>query len=100
MTSKRAIYRLEALKNWFKEDSEQYLAIGKAIEALQRVESVGEKTDCVEVVRCKDCKHFHYDFPVVVDGILILGDLVCDFWGDGGRTNEDAFCSYGERKEE
>lgn len=54
--------------------------------------------DAVEVVRCKDCKHFHYDMPYVIQGIPVLGHEVCDFWGDGCKTNENGFCSYAERR--
>lgn len=54
--------------------------------------------DAVPVVRCKDCKHFHYDMPYVIQGIPVLGHDVCDFWGDGCKTNENGFCSYAERR--
>ncbi|MGI6096475.1 MAG: hypothetical protein ACOYBL_13910 [Lachnospiraceae bacterium] len=40
--------------------------------------------DAVEVVRCKDCKHYSYSKLCFYHGI---------------RINEYAFCSYGERKE-
>ena len=51
-----------------------------------------------EIIRCKDCKHFHYDMPYVIQGIPVLGHEVCDFWGDGCKTSENGFCSYAERK--
>ena len=54
--------------------------------------------DAVPVVRCKDCKHFHYDMPYVIQGIPVLGHEVCDFWGDGCKTSENGFCSYAERR--
>lgn len=47
-------------------------------------------------VRCKDCKHFHYDKPYIIQGIPVLGHEVCDFWGDGCKTNPNGFCSYGD----
>ena len=50
------------------------------------------------LIRCKDCKHFHYDMPYVIQGIPVLGHEVCDFWGDGCKTNENGFCSYAERR--
>lgn len=54
-----------------------------------------------EVVRCKDCTHFHYDFWANVNGIpLIVGHEICDFWGNGCKTQEDGFCAYGKRIEE
>ena len=43
--------------------------------------------DLVEVVRCKDCKHKY-----VPDD---MEDKWC-YWVD---TDEDDFCSYGERRE-
>lgn len=45
----------------------------------QHVESVGEKKDCVEVVRCKDCKR---------------NDHGCTRWD--APINDDDFCSYGK----
>lgn len=51
-----------------------------------------------EIVRCKDCKHFHYDMPYVIQGFPVLGHEVCDFWGDGCKTSENGFCSYAERR--
>jgi hypothetical protein len=50
-------------------------------------------SDTVEVVRCKDCKHYEaYDKPVE------------DFDGRcsarGCETDEPEFCSYGERRGE
>ena len=52
--------------------------------ALQYVESVGEKKDCVEIVRCKDCKHLYEER--------------CPLRTWFTHT-EDDYCSYGERKE-
>ena len=51
-----------------------------------------------EIVRCKDCKHFHYDMPYVIQGVPVLGHEVCDFWGDGCKTSDNGFCSYAERR--
>lgn len=53
-----------------------------------------------DLVTCKECKHFHYDKPYVIQGMPILGHEVCDFWGDGCKTNPNGFCSYGERRAE
>ena len=52
------------------------------------------------LIRCKDCKHFHYDMPYVIQGIPVFGHEVCDFWGDGCKTSENGFCSYAERRTE
>lgn len=50
--------------------------------------------DVVEVVRCRDCKH--YD-----DGICQLHSEEPDQYGGGFNMDmlENDFCSYGERKE-
>lgn len=56
--------------------------------ALQHFESVGEKTDCVEVVRCKDCRNRQ--------NIGMGAHRWCDVVS--GSRREDDFCSYGERK--
>lgn len=57
--------------------------------------------DAVEVVRCKDCKHYH------VETYLLYGDYEtlewCDLLNIRGKIPPDPkpmdFCSYGERKE-
>lgn len=56
------------------------------------------KAEEIDLVRCGECKHFHYDKPYVIQGMPILGHEVCDFWGDGCKTNPNGFCSYGERR--
>lgn len=53
-----------------------------------------------EIIRCKDCEHFHYDMPYVIQGLPVIGHEVCDFWGGGCKTAEDGFCSYAERRHE
>lgn len=51
--------------------------------------------DAVEVVRCKDCKHFSAFIKPVEDF-----DGLCDFdIGICGEVDEDFFCQYGERKD-
>ena len=53
-----------------------------------------------EIVRCKDCKYFALNYVENVDGLpLIMAHEVCSFWGDGCKTSQEGFCSYGERKE-
>lgn len=58
--------------------------------------------NAVEVVRCKDCKHWKL---VVVDPIFKheLGNCKCSNWENNEfwcQTWEDDFCSFGERKAE
>ena len=58
------------------------------------------KTDCplIEIVQCKDCKWFELDVWGELNGIpLIVAHEMCKFWGDGCKTSQDGFCSYGER---
>ena len=50
------------------------------------------KKNCVEVVRCKDCKYYEIGKDYLP---------YCNHW-DGGIADyprEDDFCSYGERKD-
>ena len=47
------------------------------------------KSDFVEVVRCKDCRHFVREFDIVGH---------CDYCGIHLDHAESGFCSYGERR--
>lgn len=60
-----------------------------------------EIKEIVPVVRCKDCKYFTLNFVENVDGVpLIVAHEICSFWGDGCKTSQEGFCSFGERKNE
>ena len=50
-------------------------------EALERLPTI----DAVEVVRCKDCKHYDGSYPM------------CCRWEE--TIKPDDYCSYGEKKE-
>ena len=52
--------------------------------------------DAVEVVRCKDCKHWSY-----IPGLDKCPHCVvfCGLHSKAYQTKSDDFCSYGERKE-
>ena len=52
-----------------------------------------ETVDAVEVVRCRDCKHWRYGYDCV--GICTVD--VPDIYGV--QREDFDFCSYGERKE-
>lgn len=54
----------------------------------------------VELVRCKDCKHFELDKPYIIQGIPVLGHECCNAWGDGCKTDPDGYCFLAERREE
>ena len=47
--------------------------------------------DAVEVVRCKDCKHYEIHKPKVLENCERNGYII--------PMKPDDFCSYGERKE-
>ena len=54
--------------------------------------------DVVEVIRCKECKHYRKNISCV--GGLYNG---CSEWLNEGNeieVREDGFCSYGERRED
>ena len=51
-----------------------------------------------EIIRCKDCKHFEYDHPYIIQGISVLGHEVCNAWGDGCKTDENGYCFMAERR--
>lgn len=89
----------------------------QAIDAANRtdyrgltVEDVKKVTDAVveelkalpsaqpDIIRCKDCKHFEYDHPYIIQGIPVLGHEVCNAWGDGCKTDENGYCFMAERK--
>lgn len=65
---------------------------------LEKAFELGREDAKAEIVRCKDCKHFEYDHPYLVQGVPVLGHLVCNKWGDGCRTSEDGFCFLAERR--
>lgn len=51
-----------------------------------------EEVDAVEVVRCKDCKHYK-------PNEYANGNMYCMVWADWLLTEDDDFCSGGERKD-
>lgn len=54
-----------------------------------------------EVVRCGECKYFNENSWESVNGTpLIVAHAICQFWGNGCKTNPQAFCSFGERKDD
>ena len=56
-----------------------------------------EDSDAVSVVRCKDCKYWQkFNDDMRRDGMC---EALLNFHGaERNMTNEDFFCSYGERK--
>jgi len=68
----------------------------------ERREIIEDWISCVssepEIIRCKDCKHFEYDHPYIIQGIPVLGHEVCNAWGDGCKTDENGYCFMAERR--
>ena len=60
--------------------------------------------DAVEVVRCKDCKHWHEETGWCNQHSHFIGSKgeACHPWesGDWKMLDADDFCSYGERRTE
>ena len=56
----------------------------------------GDSVDAVEVVRCKDCKHWK-----LIDSLNPHWEcqIFCGLHDYGYLTGADDFCSYGERKD-
>ena len=71
-----------------KKHSVGYCAFESIIEGLKQEPTV----DAVEVVRCKDCKHWLKDVPLCTDDI---GRCRFANYLVGGN----AYCVYGERKD-
>ena len=101
ISREKAIEALERAKKNIHHNIER--AIGDAIcEILDEVENGVKQLPSAEpkIVRCKDCKHFEYDYVVKVDGIpLIVAHEICMRWGDGVKTSENGYCFLAERKE-
>lgn len=56
--------------------------------------------DAEPVVRCKNCKYFLYDKLYMVGGLPLMGNFVCEKWGNGCSTDENGYCFLGERRED
>ena len=88
-----SVKELRAYVSKNKQDDYFYGGILYAINAVQDLPPAQP-----EIIRCKDCRFFEYDHPYIVQGVPVLGHLVCTKWGDGCRTAEDGFCFMAERR--
>lgn len=74
--------------------------VKRCIEVDDSVPNVATAVDFVEVVRCKDCKHWvkdGYD-PIICRD---FGSCTCEYWehpSEYYETNGNDYCSYGERE--
>ena len=56
-----------------------------------------------EIVRCRDCKHYHkHKWFDIVPGTPLGSDIsdVCMFFGGGVKVEPGGFCKWGERREQ
>ena len=52
--------------------------------------------DAEQVVHCRECRYFKKDWWHKRGGVIVAHE-VCEFWGNGCKTEENSSCSYGER---
>ena len=89
--------------------SESVSGIGKDIKRPRAVElaclcliAEAPTVDAVEVVRCKDCKHWHEETGWCYHHSHFIGAKgeACHPWesNDWKMFDADDFCSYGERR--
>ena len=102
MANEKRLIDANAFKIFLEEVRQDYLEEGtfssdfaaKVIETVQDEYLANAPTvDAVEVVRCKDCKHRGY--VDMGDDIGAVGG--CELFGSA--MHYDAFCYYGERKD-
>lgn len=78
----------EELERLFNEQIEQGVGVIGAFDAFYDALQDTLTVDAVEVVRCRDCKHYKPDEY----------ECGCDFAGGLPYVKADDFCSYGERR--
>lgn len=61
----------------------------RRVDGMVRLLEKAPTVDAVEVVRCRDCKHYKPDEY----------ECGCDFAGGLPYVKADDFCSYGERRD-
>ena len=66
---------------------------GMFTDGIEHGINIQPTVDAVEVVRCKDCKHWCYEYDDVGLCVTDVPDI------DGVQRLADDFCSYGERKD-
>ena len=84
---------IDAIKTWGLIDG---LSEGQAIEILADEEKLPSAHP--KIIRCRDCRHFEYDHPYIIQGVPVLGHEVCNAWGDGCKTDENGYCFLAERR--
>ena len=85
-----SVYRMKAQA----ENTHRWLSrYGEPVEIVP-IQIVENPTDIAEVVRCKDCKHWHEE-----TAFCEKHSRFDSFGMDWNMFAEDDFCSYGERKD-
>lgn len=79
----------EELERLFNEQIEQGVGVIGAFDAFYDALQDTPTVDAVEVVRCKDCKHYKPEEY----------ECGCDFAGGLPYVKADDYCSYGEGKD-
>ena len=93
------ISREVAIEALAKAGIENYAAAGhdngmlKAVNVLKAIPAAQP-----EIIRCKECKYFKYDYIENVNGVpLIVAHDICLRWGNGVKTLENGYCFLAER---
>lgn len=76
--------------------------VKRCIEVDDSVPNAATAVDFVEVVRCKDCKHWRHTFHDPITN-YDYGICLCGHWEGAeefASTTSNDFCSYGERNEQ
>ena len=75
--------------------------VKRCVEVDDSIPNVATAVDFVEVVRCKDCKHWcNVGYDPIID--RRFGSCTCEYWEhpyEYFETAENDYCSYGERSE-
>ena len=74
------------------------MSIEHIYELIKDVNDCDQYVKRGDLIRCKDCKHFEYDHPYIVQGLPVIGHEVCNAWGDGCKTDENGYCFLAERR--
>ena len=59
----------------------------------------GDNVDMVEVIRCRDCRHFEFGEVHMFDGRRVDGCMCARMAGCRVATDPDGFCWRGERRD-
>ena len=85
----RKTLMVDVFSNWRNMYNEEKNIATKIGGAFKRIHDNAPTVDAVEVVRCKDCKHY----------VAPQGTYVCDCFEGLNFATDNDFCSYGERKD-